>query len=363
VPNPETPSLITAENQTMAGFQTSGQNKIGIEDQSGGERILMQTPKANTWIRMGAPNDPPGLSLDADTDTAFIGAADGLTMNTSNDVNITSGNDMTLEATNDIKMQSDAGDITIKAATGDIKMISQNNHGAWFVGHSESYKLSNDFSFTGGASESIFIGADVGIKLALGLSLTAGADVGVRIGPTFTKSFCQKYSKHFGNSTSTNTGNMRFEAGKGNCSITIHALGSQGILLETPQSDVEISDRGVYVTNRNAPYIKLISNNIVLDGSVEVTGDLEVKGKTTMDGRVTAQKDIFCNTQVWGKQKVVSPLFTQVPSPPPLPPLPRPPEVLRPPRITVIQPGISERVSQLESRSSSPPQASPPPIE
>jgi type VI secretion system VgrG family protein len=63
VPNPEHPSVIRDSNQTMAAITTSGQNKIHIEDQEGKQRILVQSPTANSWIRVGAPND----SIDADT--------------------------------------------------------------------------------------------------------------------------------------------------------------------------------------------------------------------------------------------------------------------------------------------------------
>jgi hypothetical protein len=63
VPNPEHPSIIRDSNQTMAAITTSGQNKIHMEDQEGRQRILVQSPTANSWIRVGAPND----SIDADT--------------------------------------------------------------------------------------------------------------------------------------------------------------------------------------------------------------------------------------------------------------------------------------------------------
>ena len=59
VPNPATPSPVTGGNQTMAVLQTSGQNKIAMEDREGSQRILLQTPVANSWVRLGAPNDPP----------------------------------------------------------------------------------------------------------------------------------------------------------------------------------------------------------------------------------------------------------------------------------------------------------------
>jgi len=58
VANPENPSQVTSDNQTMAKLTTSGGNKIHIEDKQGSERILMHTPNAGSWIRIGMPNDP-----------------------------------------------------------------------------------------------------------------------------------------------------------------------------------------------------------------------------------------------------------------------------------------------------------------
>jgi len=58
VPNPETTSPVTAANQSESVIQTGGRNKIRIEDLLGSERIIMETPAANSWIRLGTPNDP-----------------------------------------------------------------------------------------------------------------------------------------------------------------------------------------------------------------------------------------------------------------------------------------------------------------
>jgi type VI secretion system secreted protein VgrG len=60
VPNPITPSPITSSNSTQSRITTAGGNKLHMEDQQGGERILLHTPQKNTWIRMGTPNDPEG---------------------------------------------------------------------------------------------------------------------------------------------------------------------------------------------------------------------------------------------------------------------------------------------------------------
>ncbi len=59
VPNPETPSPVNTNNQTMSIIQTGGQNKIAMEDKEGSERILMHSPKQGSYLRIGAPNDPP----------------------------------------------------------------------------------------------------------------------------------------------------------------------------------------------------------------------------------------------------------------------------------------------------------------
>jgi type VI secretion system VgrG family protein len=59
IANPETPSPVSAKNQTESVIQTGGNNKIRMEDLEGKERIIMESPTANSWVRIGAPNDPP----------------------------------------------------------------------------------------------------------------------------------------------------------------------------------------------------------------------------------------------------------------------------------------------------------------
>jgi type VI secretion system secreted protein VgrG len=62
VPNPETPNQVTSGDQTMSKITTSGGNKIHMEDEEGKQRILLHTPTAGTFLRMGAPNDPDTYS-------------------------------------------------------------------------------------------------------------------------------------------------------------------------------------------------------------------------------------------------------------------------------------------------------------
>ena len=60
VANPDNPSQVTRDNQTTAKLTTSGGNKIHMEDKEGSEQILLQTPGADTWIRMGMANEVAG---------------------------------------------------------------------------------------------------------------------------------------------------------------------------------------------------------------------------------------------------------------------------------------------------------------
>ena len=58
VPNPDHPSPVVSGQSTMNAITSSGGNKIHMEDQAGSQRILMQSPTAGSFVRIGARNDP-----------------------------------------------------------------------------------------------------------------------------------------------------------------------------------------------------------------------------------------------------------------------------------------------------------------
>jgi len=62
LPNASTPALLTSDKPTEAIIRTKGNNKIRMEDQPGSERIMIDSPSSNSWIRVGAENDPIVLS-------------------------------------------------------------------------------------------------------------------------------------------------------------------------------------------------------------------------------------------------------------------------------------------------------------
>jgi type VI secretion system secreted protein VgrG len=55
VPNAETTSVVTAQNQTQCAIRTSGGNHMTIENTDGKQRIRMYSPTAKTKFRIGAP--------------------------------------------------------------------------------------------------------------------------------------------------------------------------------------------------------------------------------------------------------------------------------------------------------------------
>ncbi|HUT53478.1 MAG TPA: type VI secretion system tip protein TssI/VgrG [bacterium] len=59
VPGAEGQSVVKDQNATKNLIKTSGGNKMHFEDQEGNQRILLHSPTADSWVRIGAHNDPP----------------------------------------------------------------------------------------------------------------------------------------------------------------------------------------------------------------------------------------------------------------------------------------------------------------
>jgi len=62
VNNFETPGPVNADNQSESVIQTGGGNRIRMEDKKGSERLIMESPHSDSWIRVGAHNDPVTLN-------------------------------------------------------------------------------------------------------------------------------------------------------------------------------------------------------------------------------------------------------------------------------------------------------------
>lgn len=77
VPNPDTPSPVTSANQTKSALHTSAGNRMEMEDKEGERRLLMHTPHSNTFLRLGAHNDPGDEHDDEEEDDGFAWSTEG----------------------------------------------------------------------------------------------------------------------------------------------------------------------------------------------------------------------------------------------------------------------------------------------
>ncbi|NDV23346.1 type VI secretion system Vgr family protein [Desulfovibrio sp. JC022] len=134
-PNPENPSLVKDSNQTMCQITTGGQNRIHMEDKEGGQRILMHSPKSDTWIRMGTPNDPPAAADESGWERENEGG----------------------EAQDGWKLHTKA-------------------HMEVFAGSSAETLMGNEFKFVLGSSELVNVGNDTKMFVALKEDVIAGLE-------------------------------------------------------------------------------------------------------------------------------------------------------------------------------------------
>ncbi|MEM6792313.1 MAG: type VI secretion system tip protein TssI/VgrG, partial [Myxococcota bacterium] len=58
VPNPQTPSVVTASNGARNIIRTGSGNEINIDDTEGSERIKLSVPFSETSFQLGSPNNP-----------------------------------------------------------------------------------------------------------------------------------------------------------------------------------------------------------------------------------------------------------------------------------------------------------------
>lgn len=80
IPNPETQSPVTNVNATMNKISTGSGNVIHLEDKEGSERILLHSAKQESYIRIGAPNDP--ATADQSWDWSKFFSNNGIAFNT-----------------------------------------------------------------------------------------------------------------------------------------------------------------------------------------------------------------------------------------------------------------------------------------
>ncbi len=68
-PNPDYPSQVNDASETKCRITSAAQNTIYMENQENKQYIVMRSPTEQSWIRLGAPNDPPSANWGTDSNT------------------------------------------------------------------------------------------------------------------------------------------------------------------------------------------------------------------------------------------------------------------------------------------------------
>ncbi|GFK93458.1 Actin cross-linking toxin VgrG1 [Fundidesulfovibrio magnetotacticus] len=71
--------VVNQDSSTQCRLTTAGGNLLHVEDRDGSQRFLIQSPVQNSWVRIGAPNDPPPPP---DWDWSSLPTKDGIALAT-----------------------------------------------------------------------------------------------------------------------------------------------------------------------------------------------------------------------------------------------------------------------------------------
>ena len=349
VPNPETPSTVTSSNQTQSVIQTGGANKIAIEDNAGNERILMQSPTANSWIRMGAPNDPPSYSVDEEP-------GDGIKMTTEGKFDAIAKENVLIKSNDkDIVLEASKGKIVQKESEF-IHEVSGNSS-EYVHGAKESWGYSDDFSAILGAKESYFGGDETGVFVGISSSLKSALEFGIRNGPTMTRGKFITAWKQYGRSVNECTLDIQLISGTAGVKIVLDPDPQKGIKIEAPSASIQVCSTGVFIDSSAA--VKITGNNIEFNGPVTIKDTLTVNGKCNLKNNVKVATKLTTN-QLVSLQPMVVPNITNTPQPPEPPP-PPPPPIIEPgsppePLSPIETQEAEDKLSSTKTRGAKPPQ-------
>jgi len=144
VPNALKPSPITSANHTKNVIQTGGRNRLEIEDKAGQQRITLSTPHANTYLRMGSPNEQDELIVHTDKN-ALVDAHQSYntTVGAVTSVVPVGTGDMGVHVAQNLKTLVDSGDDTLSLPVGGYYIGTQAGLGVNAVG-GVSFIVNND---------------------------------------------------------------------------------------------------------------------------------------------------------------------------------------------------------------------------
>lgn len=164
IPNPETPGPVNDGNQSMVRLKSGGGNVIHMEDQEGSQRILLHTPTAGSFIRVGYKNDPDDEPLGDDNTTNEVEDPQGACMTDNvKGIKVKSEGNMTFESEDCCSIVH--GDDFCRV-DGDERYIIKGSTEEMVAGFASTMVGGNEFTGVLGASDDVTIGFKVGLALA-----------------------------------------------------------------------------------------------------------------------------------------------------------------------------------------------------
>jgi len=164
IPNPETPGPVNDGNQSMVRLKSGGGNVIHMEDQEGSQRILLHSPTAGSFIRVGYKNDPddppPG---DANTSNEVDDPQGACMKDNVEGIKAKSEGNMTFESEDCCSIVH--GDDFCRV-DGDERYIIKGSTEEMVGGAASTMVGGNEFTGVLGASDDVTIGFKVGLALA-----------------------------------------------------------------------------------------------------------------------------------------------------------------------------------------------------
>ncbi|MHC1753719.1 type VI secretion system Vgr family protein [Humidesulfovibrio sp.] len=176
IPNPETPGPVNDGNQTMVRLKSGGGNVIHMEDQEGSQRILMHTPTAGSFIRVGYKNDPDdGNEVEDPQGACMKDNIEG--------IKLKSEGNMTVECEDSCTIVH--GD-EFTRIDGDERYIIDGQTEEFVGGLATEMVGGNEFTGVLGYAEDVNIGLKVDMALAEFMELELGLKFEAGFGPKMT---------------------------------------------------------------------------------------------------------------------------------------------------------------------------------
>jgi len=175
VPNPDTMTPVTGDNQTQSMIRTGGGNQMAIEDNKGSQFISLISSALGSYFRIGQPNSdgPPGHSMGTDGDSKTkVGGNEKKSVDGNSNTTIKQGCEIEIHKDSKKIVHGNTTEKTI----GDKVSYTKGNTNETFIGNKTSFMKGNtDEHYVGSKTSTVDASTEekfVGTKISSCLAAT-----------------------------------------------------------------------------------------------------------------------------------------------------------------------------------------------